>query len=116
MPKAFAEVDFSDSCSEGLMDGIIAGKRRGSETKTAQDLPAWRMPRCHWRLIVLWEKCGWPVIGSRLAYGITVIQIQNPALRLQGQLVLTSRVIPRSTESRLGQLYIYDPSTKKKSA
>lgn len=21
MPKAFAEVDFSDSCSEGLMDG-----------------------------------------------------------------------------------------------
>lgn len=32
---------------------------------------------------------------------------------LQGQLVLTSRAIPRSTESRLGQLYIYDPSTNK---
>lgn len=85
-----------------------AGKRRGCETKTAQDLPAWRMPRCHWSgRSVDGQWLG--LIGSRQHNMASLLfRFHIRARILQGQLVLTSRVIPRSTESRLGQLYIYE--------
>lgn len=95
MPKAFAEVDFSDSCSEGLMDGL------GKGLVVRQTWPRTCQPgECRGAAVVREVWTG----GIQVAHGITVIQIPHPFLRLQGQLVLTSRVIPRSTESRLGQL------------